>query len=63
MTTRTTGTHLFTSATVARAIGAALVVMLFIALVLFVWLAPIRYAYGGMGAFAENVVSTAPLFG
>jgi hypothetical protein len=60
MTTRTTGTHLFNSATVARAIGAALVVMLFITLVLFVWLAPIRYAHGWMDVFAEGA-SAAPL--
>ena len=60
MTTRTRGTHSHNSAMISRAIVAALVVMLFIALVLFVWLAPIRYAHSWMDVFAEGA-SAAPL--
>jgi hypothetical protein len=61
MATRTTGTHPHYTDTIARVVVAALVVMLFVALVLFVWLAPIRFAYGGLEVFSEGAAIMAPV--
>jgi hypothetical protein len=61
MTTRTTGTHPLNTATITRAVVAALVVMLIVALVLIVWLAPIRHAYGGIEVFAEGAAIMSPV--
>ena len=61
MRTRTTETHPHYTDMITRVVVTALVVMLFVALVLFVWLAPIRYAHGWMGVFAESAAIAAPL--
>jgi hypothetical protein len=61
MHTHSKGTLPLHSALIAQAIASALVVMLIIALVLFMWLAPMRSAYGGIEVFAEAAAIVAPV--
>ena len=60
MTTRTRGSDLFNAAIILNAIVAVLVVMLVFALVVFMWLTPIRHAYGGIEVFSEGAAMMSP---
>ncbi len=61
MTTHTRATHLLNAAIIVQAIVAVLVVMLVFALVLFMSLAPIRHAYGGLEVFSEGAATISPV--
>ena len=61
MITRTASTHSRKTATFGRAVTAALVVILFAAILLFVWLVPLRYAQGWVEVFSEGAAIAAPM--